>query len=971
MVTPPFGMPLLYCITYAEVNKLKIADQDLVPIKDKGKEVFVSLAEAKKQKNKIREDEKIHLGEVYLVTDKGERKATGSYYTPDYIVKYIVENTLEPLVEEKRKKVSENVRELKQKIKGARGPSRELHEKELRKAEGSLIDEILSLKVLDPAMGSGHFLVEATDFLARELLRILSGEPLVEHPKVMVVRESLEPYGLKEPEEEDIRWARREVVERCIFGVDLNPMAVELAKLSLWLYTVAKGKPLNFLDHHLKLGDSLIGAKLTDINILPKKIGVKRRGAETQIGLPLELAPMSVDLGLAVGDYQIIGKRPTERIQDVKEKEEIYRLLNRERINKWRLVANIWTGSLFGLEIDQNIFIALCDYILKKLELINKTWVQDYFDKSIDIAKEKYFFHWELEFPEVFYDHHGKSLPNPGFDVVIGNPPYGIVFDSRSKSFLKENYKAAEYQFDSFALFIEKALLLLKKDGFQSYITPTTWLSEHYYENLRTFIIVSNQLKQVIFFKEPVFKDATVETCIEVVKRNRPDLKSVLMLGIVSDIPENLNIKWVEICQQKIEGFAGKRITEYLTPQILELFEKILKVSSPLRNIGDICNGLKPYEVGKGTPPQSKTIVQGRLFDADYKKDDTYKPYLRGEDFHEYNLNPQEPRWISYGEWLAAPRPETPFFVDKKIIIRQTADSIIATIDNKQYLNLNNVHNIVLKTENYSLEYILSVLNSGFLSFTHRMIVPEFGRVFAEVKIVNLEQLPLRQISFVTPKTSRELLFLEVKNHYKKYIETGKPDTTLHFIESRLMKEHNPDAELVNKHNSDRFNKNWQIPEGALWEQSDVVHDILAYLAEHMIEMNKGQQEEIKGFLKWLESQLKIQLDAEGNTGIDAFTGKTQIKNYLGHYQKGEVTLSFEDFWKILEKNNNRIQANLKSRELYENIRSEYEKSLSKLLPLKEKLRKTDYLIDQIVYKLYGLTEEEIKIVEGRGVMGS
>src|SRR4030042_3435680 len=161
--------------------KLKIADQDLVPIKDKGKEVFISLAEAKKQKNKIREDEKIQTGGIYLVTDKGEGKATGSYYTPDYIVKYIVENTLGPLVEEKQKKVSEKINELKVKLKGTKGLTRESYEKELRKVEGSLIDEILSLKVLDPAMGSGHFLVEAITFLARALLKVLSGEPLEEH----------------------------------------------------------------------------------------------------------------------------------------------------------------------------------------------------------------------------------------------------------------------------------------------------------------------------------------------------------------------------------------------------------------------------------------------------------------------------------------------------------------------------------------------------------------------------------------------------------------------------------------------------------------------------------------------------------------------------------------------------------------------------------------------------------------------
>jgi hypothetical protein len=93
-------------------------------------------------------------------------------------------------------------------------------------------------------------------------------------------------------------------------------------------------------------------------------------------------------------------------------------------------------------------------------------------------------------------------------------------------------------------------------------------------------------------------------------------------------------------------------------------------------------------------------------------------------------------------------------------------------------------------------------------------------------------------------------------------------------------------------------------------------------------------------------------------------TGKTHIKNYLGDYQKGKEHLSFEEFWKILEKNKNRIQANLKSREIFDNIKTEYEKSLSRLLPIKENLRKTDWLIDQIVYKLYEMTEEEIKLVE-------
>ena len=188
----------------------------------------------------------------------------------------------------------------------------------------------------------------------------------------------------------------------------------------------------------------------------------------------------------------------------------------------------------------------------------------------------------------------------------------------------------------------------------------------------------------------------------------------------------------------------------------------------------------------------------------------------------------------------------------------------------------------------------------------------------------------------------------------------------LKFIEERLEKKHNPDPDLVKKHNADPLNKDWQIPEGALWEQSDVVHDILTFLAERMIEMNKEKQREIKGFLGWLETQLKIQPDNKGNTGIEAITNKTSIKNYLGDYQKGKEHQPFDEFWKILERNKNRIEANLQSRELYQRVKEEYEKSLAKLLPLKQKLQKTDWLIDQIVYKLYGLTEEEIGIVEGR-----
>ena len=186
--------------------------------------------------------------------------------------------------------------------------------------------------------------------------------------------------------------------------------------------------------------------------------------------------------------------------------------------------------------------------------------------------------------------------------------------------------------------------------------------------------------------------------------------------------------------------------------------------------------------------------------------------------------------------------------------------------------------------------------------------------------------------------------------------DEDKLETLLSFVEERLKRKHKPDPELVKKHNADPLNKNWQIPECALWEQSDLVHDLLAYLAERMTEMNKQKQTEIKSFLDWLEQEVGAK--------IDDLSNKTKIQNYLGDYQKGKKHLSFEELMDILVKNRGRIGRSLSGGTFGARLQREYENSLEKLLPIKERLAKTDWLIDQIVYRLYGLTEEEVKIVE-------
>ena len=735
---------------------IQIAEEDIVAVRKEGKFLWLKASEVK---DKIKIFGKKSKSDVYIENSKHERKATGSYYTPHYIVEYIVKNTVGPVLDERIKTVKDLMIQLEDTINtlhkqkstaGIQG-----YRVKMNGIEESIFNTLFDIKVLDPAMGSGHFLVHTVDFITDRIISFLADYPdnpviqkIAELKKEILEEINRQGVRIDESKLTEVNLIKRMVMKRCIYGVDLNDMAVELAKLSLWLDSFTLGAPLSFLDHHLKCGNSLIGIfDISDV-VLP--------GSEAYGKVQRALSYM-----LQVSDLTDATISEAQKSYDLfkNARIEIEPIRRRFDVATVRYFTDL--GTSFG-RVEQLAYTL--DYDNEPYpEIIDKC------KTALSLAEEKRFFHWRIEFPEVFYSERGEK-ENSGFDCVIGNPPYGISFDRNQKDYLNKRYIAAEYQLESFTLFIEQAILLARHSGFQSYITPTPWLSMHYYENLRKYILSDYWLRQIIFFKEPVFEDATVETCIEIVQKNKTNSKSITMLGVVYEQPDHLDIKWVDIIQDRIKQFEGNRITEYLTPNLLDLFEKVNGRSTLLKDIADICNGLKPYEVGKGNPPQTRKTVEDRIFDADINKGPTYKQYLRGEDFFRFDLNPQSSRWLSYGEWLAAPRPTTPFFYSKKIIIRQTSDTIIATIDDKQYLNLNNVHNLVLKEDKLSLEFILALLNSKFLSFIHRVIVPEFGRVFAEVKIVNLEKLPIPRISFTTPEQERKKRVDESIELYKNYM---------------------------------------------------------------------------------------------------------------------------------------------------------------------------------------------------------
>ena len=339
---------------------------------------------------------------LYVVNDEGERKATGAYYTPDYVVTYIVEETVDPLVAEIHE---------------------DLEGDGLDRSDGEYFrrfyDRVTDLTVLDPAMGSGHFLTKATGYLTEQVMEV-------------VREQEIQSY-----DEQDIR---REISKEAIYGVDLNGMAVELAKLSMWLETLAADQPLAFLDHHLKPGNSLVGSDITEVLSEDGPDGDE----DGQITLTQAFARVRQDTLEHVMELMAdLLAYDNETLADVKSMEELYDEIRDDPLyTRLFELANVHTAEEFGCDVPDGAYEQMAGAIEDK-----DNWAEireeDWFTAAQVTAGEQDFFHWELEFPEVFFDSEGEKMDEAGFDAVVGNPPYVKIQNIR-----QSNPKLADYATD-------------------------------------------------------------------------------------------------------------------------------------------------------------------------------------------------------------------------------------------------------------------------------------------------------------------------------------------------------------------------------------------------------------------------------------------------------------------------------------------------------------------------------------------
>ncbi|WP_434523197.1 Eco57I restriction-modification methylase domain-containing protein [Halorubrum sp. AS12] len=442
------------------------------------------------------DDIEVSQGDVYLRTDAGERKATGSYYTPEYVVEYIVDETLEPLIDDIQKDLM------------AQDP---FDKEGGGQFAEDFADHVFDLKVLDPAMGSGHFLVNAVDYLARE---IIDAQERQDQQAVKAGNEeAISEPRTEEGELRDINWARRKVAQRCIYGVDLNPLATELAKVSLWLRTLAAEQPLAFLDHHLKTGNSLVGSDIEDV-----LDNGESATADGQLTLQQSFARTRQQALEHVMDrFQDLLSIDNETLEDIKEMEEVYDEVREDPLYRHLLaMANVHTAEKFGLDVPGDAYERMAE------ALRDDSWEgiegQGWFKSAQAMAEEEEFFHWVLEFPVAFYDEDGNRRSDSGFDAVIGNPPYVKIQNLRGSApelaeYLDQEYETSTGRFDLYAPFAERGRQLAKEQRL-AYIIPNKFFESSAGEGLRKYLSQTNAVRQILDFgHQQVFEGATTYTC--------------------------------------------------------------------------------------------------------------------------------------------------------------------------------------------------------------------------------------------------------------------------------------------------------------------------------------------------------------------------------------------------------------------------------------------------------------------------
>lgn len=695
-----------------------------------------SISHHEKSKNDL-----INASVLGLIFEKINGYRDGSFYTPGNITMYMSRKAIRTAAVDKVNEAldwqCETIEDIKFNIRNA----------QIAKKVSDAID---SLKVCDPAVGSGHFLVSVLNEIIalKSDLNVLfdaDGKYIGNLIQCYVINDELVIqdmsgnnflYQTGNQQSEQIQKAifnqKRHILENSLFAVDINPSSVNICRLRLWIELLKSSyyyqdtdtnqpvlTTLPNIDINIKVGDSLLHKFGFDYEFDMRKTDFK-------------------DYLSLVKDYKETNNKRVkaeiwEKIERLKhsfddtasspELKKLSRLIS-ER-NKAGAI------SLFEEENKNSKEVAELNKQLAKAEKeLEYRLKNPLFAKGME---------WRMEFPEIL----GEAGEFIGFDLVIGNPPYIFArnqsFTDEMKAYYSRTYQVSEYQANTYTIFMELAYQLLRKGGTFSYIIPNNFLTIQTNSRVRQFITEQTSDVVLINSLDKIFADASVDNCIIFFKKNAPNWIEVAELhhGEFNTVGRVAPDFFGEIPTFSISMVKYRQFTE--------IFEKVEKIQERL--LGKFANvkaGIKAYEIGKGKPQQTREDKENKVFHADTRIDYTYRKYLDGKNVSRYRLN-WEGKFIKYGECLAAPR-NPKMFESPRILVRQIPSKSSYTVEaaytNDEYINGESA--IVITDFSCIPLYLLGVINSRIISLWFTIKFDKFSRsLFPRLVVNELGNFPI------------------------------------------------------------------------------------------------------------------------------------------------------------------------------------------------------------------------------------
>lgn len=682
-----------------------------------------------------------------LIFEKLNGYKDGSFYTPGFITEYMAKECIEKAVVDKFNSTFEisaaNIREIKNYIGN-------IYSKDIAQKYNDVIN---SLRICDPAVGSGHFLVSVLNHIIylKSYLGILfddEGNKInntieIFDDTLVVFNQNDVPYAYKRKDrtthqiQKALFKEKRTIIENCLFAVDINPKSVYICQLRLWIellkntYYIGNSNDMEVLpniDINIKTGNSLVSKYSVQVGKAIVQQGSKEQKENIKA------------YKLLVAEYKRTG--------DKNKKKEINLKLAEIKKKLYSVVENVLVAETKEQK-DINKQLKKLEVLKKRAKTINE---REKFDEQINKLRKntkllvlgdsfddpiyKNSMEWMLEFPEML-DEDGKFQ---GFDVVIGNPPYGVsIKDSYRKIVEAEYGKVPDYEI--YYYFVEMSYSLLNTKGSLSFIIPNTFLFNTFALNYRINILNRWNIYELLDCSAfPIFDSATVRNAIifYTIKnsdnfigyRNTNNVKSFKDLIIK---PKETITKQELLSMNQNWSLAFK-----LDNNIISIIQKIKKHSSLETFFPEISQGLIAYDKYRGQSPE---VIENRVYHySSYREG--LKKWLWGEDVKRFCVHWNEKEYIDYCEGIANPR-KPKFFKEKRLLVREiTNPSIYAAVTSDELYNDPSV--IIILDNNNSIYFLAAIMNSKLATFYHFNNSPKAVKgAFPKILVKDIKEFPL------------------------------------------------------------------------------------------------------------------------------------------------------------------------------------------------------------------------------------